>query len=302
MSTGIVFNIERFAIHDGPGIRTTVFLKGCPLTCAWCHSPESQALEPEFMPRPDRCLRCGACAAVCPHGGISLDGVPAEERPAACDRCGACAAACPSGARELAGRRYDVGEVLDLVERDRVFYDQSGGGVTFSGGEPLMQPAFLFELVHGCRQRHLHTALDTSGYGDTDWLQRIAALTDLILFDLKSVDDERHRQYTGVGNRLILDNLRALAGAGRSIVVRFPLVPGVNDDEAEVRALGCLVASLGLLRVDVLPYHRAGMAKYVRLKREYRLPDTRPPSREAQEAVARILGECGLTVKMGGSS
>jgi pyruvate formate lyase activating enzyme len=302
VTTGTILRIERFAIHDGPGIRTTVFLKGCPLTCAWCHSPESQSAEPEFMPLADRCVGCGACAAACPRDAIRLAGTPALSRPPECDLCGACAAACPSGAREIAGRRLSVEEALDLVEKDRIFYDQSGGGVTFSGGEPLMQPAFLLDAVARCRARGIRTAVDTSGHGDPAALRQLAARTDLFLFDLKIMDEDRHRALTGVGNLLIHDNLRALAAIHRAVIVRFPLVPGVNDREGDIAALGGFIASLGLPRVDVLPYHRAGLAKYHRLGREYRLAGTQPPSRMDQEAVARALAGFGLTVTVGGSS
>jgi len=299
---GMIFRVERFAIHDGPGIRTTVFLKGCPLACPWCHSPESQASSPEFMPLPDRCLRCGACVAACPHDGARPGETPAQARPADCELCGACARACPSGARELVGRLVSVEDVVDLIEQDRIFYDQSGGGVTFSGGEPLLQPAFLFDAARRCHERGIHTAVDTSGYGDPAALRRISTETDLFLFDLKLVDEARHQAVTGVSNRLILDNLRALAEEHRAITIRFPLVAGVNDDEENIRALGATVASLGLTRVDVLPYHRAGMAKYRRLNRQYLLADVLPPSAEDQGAVARMLGGFGLTVTLGGSS
>jgi pyruvate formate lyase activating enzyme len=302
VANGTIFRVERFAIHDGPGIRTTVFLKGCPLACAWCHSPESQSPAPEFMPRADRCVRCGACAAACPHDAIRFVDTPALARSAECDLCGSCAEACPSGARELVGRRVSVDDVLDLVEKDRIFYDQSRGGVTFSGGEPLMQAAFLLDAVARCRERGLHTAVDTSGYGDQAALLRIADHADLFLFDVKIVDEPRHLTFTGVDNRLILDNLRALAARHPAVVVRFPLVPGVNDDENNVAAVGRFVASLGLPRVDVLPYHRAGTAKYHRLNREYRLDDTRPPTREDQDAVTRTLEGFGLIVTRGGSS
>lgn len=300
--TGTIFRVERFAIHDGPGIRTTVFLKGCPLACTWCHSPESQAPSLEFMPLADRCLRCGACVAACPHDAIRPAETPAQARPADCELCGACARACPSGARELVGRRVSVEEVLDLVEKDRIFYDQSGGGVTFSGGEPLLQPGFVLDAVSRCHERGIHTAVDTSGYGDPAALLRIAAQTDLFLFDLKLIDDRRHQAFTGVSNRLVLDNLRALAEWHRAVTIRFPLVPGVNDDEDNIRALGAVIASLGLPRVDVLPYHRAGTAKYHRLRREYLLANVPPPSPQNQDTVARTLSGFGLTVTLGGSS
>jgi pyruvate formate lyase activating enzyme len=302
VATGSIFRVERFAIHDGPGIRTTVFFKGCPLACAWCHSPESQSLAPEFMPRADRCIRCAACVSACPHGAILVAETPALARPEACDLCGSCARACPSGARELVGREVGLGELTALIEQDRIFYEQSGGGVTFSGGEPLMQPAFLLDTVVSCRERGIHTAIDTSGFGDQASLLRIAEHADLFLFDVKIIDEARHEWFTGASNRVILDNLRALARRHPAVIVRFPLVPGVNDDDEEVASLGRLVASLGLNRVDVLPYHRAGTAKYHRLNRTYRLPDVRPPAPEAQERIARALERFGLTVMRGGSS
>jgi pyruvate formate lyase activating enzyme len=298
---GTVLRVERFAIHDGPGIRTTVFLKGCPLRCAWCHSPESQDMDPEFMPLADRCIRCGACTDACPHHvRPAADAVAVA--PIACTTCGTCASVCPSGARDLVGYRTTVPALLALLERDRIFYDESGGGVTFSGGEPLMQPDFLIEAVEACHDGGIHVAVDTCGLGDTATLLEVAQLTDLFLFDLKLMDEDRHRTYTGASNARILENLQRLASAHRHVVVRFPLVPGVNDDEGNVRAMGAFLASLRLTRVDVLPYHRAGLAKYHRLLRPYALPDTQPPAPEAVLRAARVLEGCGLIVRPGGVS
>ena len=302
LTEGTVLRLERFAIHDGPGIRTTVFLKGCPLRCDWCHSPESQGVDPEFMPLADRCVRCGACTDACPHHAVRPAAEATEAAPAECTTCGNCAAVCPSGARELVGYRTTVPALLALVERDRIFYDESGGGVTFSGGEPLMQPEFLTEAVEACRDSGMHVAVDTCGLGDTSALLEIARSTDLFLFDLKMMDEDRHRVYTGASNARILHNLERLAAAHRNIVVRFPLIPGVNDDDANVRAMGALLASLRLTRIDVLPYHRAGLAKYHRLHRPYALPDTQPPAPEAVVHAARLLEGCGLIVRPGGLS
>ena len=299
---GTVLRIERFAVHDGPGIRTTVFLKGCPLRCAWCHSPESQQLQPEFMPQPDRCIECGACTAACPFHAAPPAAADGPFAPPECTMCGACAAACPTDARQVAGRVMSADAVMAEIERDRVFYEESGGGVTFSGGEPFMQPAFLAQVVRACRAADLHVAIETCGQVDTRALLDLAPDTDLFLFDVKLMDEQRHLAHTGASNVRILRNLERLAAVHRNIRVRFPLIPGVNDDDENVRGVGALLASLGLTRIDVLPYHRAGLAKYARLERPYLLPETEPPAPDRQTHVVRLLESCGLIVHPGGAS
>ena len=302
VTRGRILRIERFAIHDGPGIRTTVFLKGCPLRCAWCHSPESQLLQPEFMPRPERCIRCLGCTIACPHHAVAPAADAGPMAPDACETCGACAQACPTGARELVGQTMSVDAVMADIERDRIFYDESDGGVTFSGGEPLMQPEFLADIVRACRASAIHVAVDTCGHADTDALLEVARDADLFLFDLKLMDEDRHRAFTGASNARILENLEQLSRVHPDILVRFPLIPGVNDDDDNVRAMGAYLASLRLTRIDVLPYHRAGMAKYERLQRPYLLPDTQPPTNDLLAHVVRLLEACGLIVRPGGSS
>jgi pyruvate formate lyase activating enzyme len=299
---GRVLRIERFAIHDGPGIRTTVFLKGCPLRCAWCHTPESQSLGLEFLPHGDRCLRCGTCTSICPQQGALVAASGGPIATDACDMCGKCTEACPTDAREMVGQPMSVGALLAEIERDRIFYDESGGGVTFSGGEPLMQPAFLLDMVHACRASGIHVAVDTCGLVDTEALLDAAHAVDLFLYDVKIMDEERHRAFTGASNVRILQNLERLVAVHDNILVRFPLVPGVNEDDENVLALGAFLASLRLTRVDVLPYHRAGIAKYDRLNKPYTLTATQPPSRELQDHVVRLLEGCGLIVRPGGIS
>lgn len=302
MLAGRIARVSRCATHDGPGIRTVVFFKGCPLRCAWCHSPETQALGPEILLLPDRCLRCGACVAACPHGAAALkaDGPAIDRRY--CRACGTCASACPSGAREITGASIPADALMRVIRRDVPFYDGSGGGVTFSGGEPLLQPTFLAALLERCRAERIDVAIETCGYASRRATLRAAAFAPLFLFDLKIVDDGRHRSMTGVSNRPVLANLRALAARRARITIRLPLVPGVTDDDENVRAVGTLAASLGIVRIDVLPYHRAGIAKYRRLDREYPLPQAPPAEAAAAEAAAGVLRRCGLDVTVGGTA
>lgn len=299
--SGIIFDIKKFSIHDGPGIRTTVFFKGCPLSCWWCHNPESQSLGREMTFRETRCIRCGACAAVCAQGAISAGGgVPSTDRER-CILCGDCVTACYAEAREIAGREMTVAQVMAEVERDVVFYDESGGGVTMSGGEPLFQPDFLLAVLRACKEREIHTALDTCGFAAWETLDSVREYVDLFLYDLKLMDDARHRAFTGVSNAPILYNLQALAAQGHDVILRVPIVPGINDDEENLRQIGAFAMTLpGLSRVDVLPYHRAAADKYERLNRVYRLPETRPPSDESMAEVAEILRGFDLQVKSGG--
>jgi len=296
--SGIVFRIDRFAVHDGPGIRTTVFLKGCPLRCWWCHSPESQGEAPEILIHPDRCERCGTCLTVCPNDALVEENGRFVPVAALCTTCGTCVEECPCGARALAGDRVTVAEVMDTVGRDVLFFDESGGGVTFSGGEPLMQPAFLAALLAACRAREIHTAVDTSGMAPWDAFAAVAADVRLFLFDVKIADDARHRMFTGGSNVQILENLRRLAGIHPHVRVRFPLIPGVTDDDENVAAIGDLVRSLGLPSIDVLPYHRAGLSKYARLGVEYRLPDVRPPAADAVAAIVGRFAAFGLDARV----
>jgi pyruvate formate lyase activating enzyme len=298
---GTIFDIKRFAIHDGPGVRTTVFFKGCPLGCWLCHNPESQSFEPELMIRDGRCTRCGDCVEACPQNVVSLNGANVQIDRYRCDLCGACADVCLPGAIEVVGREVTVAELMDELEKDVVYYDESAGGVTISGGEPFAQPEFLLELLQSCKARGFNTVVDTCGHVAPDLFRSLAEHVDHFLYDLKIIDDTRHREFTGVGVGLIHENLRWLAERNRAVVVRFPLLPGINDDEANIRAMGELLGSLEARpRVDILPYHRAGVDKYGRLGREPRLPDTRPPSEEAVAAVARQLGGFGLQVTVRG--
>jgi pyruvate formate lyase activating enzyme len=298
---GMVFDVKKFSIHDGPGIRTTVFLKGCPLSCWWCHNPESQIMEPQFVFWDKRCIRCGACVEVCPQDAVcaNADGVSTDVEKCVC--CGACVDVCYAEAREVVGREMTVPQVMTQIEQDIPFYDQSGGGVTFSGGEPLLQWRFLLALLQACREREIHVALDTCGFSPWRAVDTVREYVDLFLYDLKLVDDARHRRFTGVSNELILGNLQALSQHGHDIVLRVPVIPGVNDDDDSVRGIGAFAAALPRLeRLDLLPYHHVGVEKYKRLNRVYRLPEARPPSNGRMAELAQVLREFDLPVKIGG--
>ncbi len=278
----------RFALHDGPGIRTTVFFKGCPLRCSWCHNPESLAPQPQILFQGERCLACGQCATVCPHGAIVLVNGVLITRRDLCAQCGACTLVCPAEARVRMGAAWGVAAVMAEVLKDRPFYEQSGGGITFSGGEPLQQPRFLEELLRACRRQGLHTAVDTCGHAPRAVVKRLAPWSDLWLFDLKILDAKKHRHYTGRDNRLILANLRYLLQSGQRVRVRLPLIPGVNDTAQEIDAIGAfLAASAPPEALHVLPYHNAGVEKYHRLHQHYQLSGSQPP---AAAHIAEVVG------------
>jgi pyruvate formate lyase activating enzyme len=301
VTTGTIFDIKKFAIHDGPGVRTTVFFKGCPLGCWLCHNPESQAFEPELMLRDGRCDRCGDCIDVCEPIAISLNETAVHIDRARCDLCGNCVDVCLPEAIEIAGRQVTPEEVMREIEKDFVYYDESDGGVTFSGGEPLSQADFLVDLLALCKARGIRTAVDTCGYLAHDIFRMVAANVDLFLYDLKIIEDCRHTEFTGYSNQSIHENLRWLADNERPVIVRFPLLPGINDDEENVGALAILVSSLSnRYPVDVLPYHKAGVDKYARLDKEHRLPELDPPTEERIEQVVRQLKEYELQVTVRG--
>lgn len=300
MAHGLVFNIQRYSVHDGPGIRTTVFLKGCSLNCAWCHNPESIAPQRETVVLENRCIRCGECLRVCPVCEDPCDeGVPVPATN--CTRCGACVEVCPTTARQIIGTEMSSAEVLQVALRDRVFYEESGGGVTFSGGEPLLQPAFLVETLGACRSAGLHTAVDTCGMVSTEDLLAVAPLTDLFLYDLKLIDEAAHLRHTRGSNRQILANLRALGEVHSRIWLRVPLVPGVNDDRAALEASARFAAGVpGVCQVNVLPYHGNGVAKSFRLGRSVPQNGFQTPSSEKIAEAVAIFREQGLTAKAGG--
>ena len=292
---GIVFNIQRYSIDDGPGVRTTVFLKGCPLTCLWCSNPESQKYIPEVTYRYTSCKKCGTCITVCPEHAMTLDeeGVHIDRK--ACTNCGKCIEVCVHEALQMSGKKMTVDEVLKVVKRDADYYEASGGGVTASGGEILGQADFVAELFKRCRELGIHTCADTSGYGREEDMAKILEYSDLIYFDLKHMDAEEHIKMCGQSNELVLSNLALVVAKGVPVVIRVPLIPGYNDSEENLNALAKTVADLTKdAPVNILPYHRYGTNKYRMLDLKYPLEDVKEPTSEELEKVKGIIESYGL--------
>lgn len=276
---GLIFNIQRFTVNDGPGIRTTVFMKGCPLNCLWCHNPESQKMMKELIFVPTRCKACGACTRVCPTSVHAIDPIRKVEFEK-CILCGKCTQACVYKALEIVGSWKPVEEVIREVERDEAFYSASGGGITISGGEPALQPDFVSELCRLLKRRGLHVALDTSGYSGWDAFEKILHHVDLILFDIKHMDSHTHKKLTGVSNEPIIRNFTRMLAYGKQIIVRFPLIPGHNDEDDNLGKLAAFLSHHGIRRLDVIPYHTLGIPKYRHLGRTYTLDGLVVPPKE----------------------
>jgi len=297
--SGWVFDIQRYSLHDGPSLRTNVFFKGCPLGCAWCCNPESRAIGPQMACFENRCFACGDCLALCPREALHLVDGRLRWDPLACDRCGRCGEVCPSQTMQWLGRRISAGEVLAEVLRDSAFYAE-GGGVTLTGGEPLMQPEFAHAILRLARREVIHTALETCGHVPWAHFEQVLPDLDLVLYDLKHLDPERHRQGTGVGNALILDNARRLAKCGVAMVIRVSLIPGFNMDAENIRRTAQFALELGVDEVHLLPYHRLGRPKYQALGVSYPGEAIPLPQDEEVEAIAAIIRACGLRVILGG--
>jgi pyruvate formate lyase activating enzyme len=302
MSSTLVFDIKRYAINDGPGIRVTIFFKGCPLACRWCHNPESISPQVQKLYSRSRCIGCGACIKACPAQACRMTAAGITTEAASCQLCGKCAVSCPALASEMSGERKSVAELMQVIEKERPFFDQSGGGVTFSGGEPLLYPEFLIDILDRCGERQIHRTVDTSGLAKTGVLLEVAKRTDLFLYDLKLMDEARHRELTGVGNRLILDNLQALAETGAAIQIRIPLIKGVNDDTRNIEATAAFIAALAgdAKPVSLLPYHDVAGGKDQKLGQVRDQAGLAEPTAADLQRVVAAFAAKGLTATVGG--
>lgn len=298
--TCCIFDIQRFSVHDGPGIRTNVFLKGCQLRCRWCCNPESQSAYPELMFQPQSCIGCGNCVAACTTGAAEQrDGAILFHRER-CIGCGACVDGCYADARYVKGTDMSADEVMEEILKDRSFYEESGGGVTFSGGEPLLHAEFVREVMKACKERNIHTAVETCGHAAWESIRKVAAYTDLFLYDIKHMDSGRHRAFTGQGNELIQENIRRLSQLGGSIIIRVPVIPTFNMDTESLAAIIQFAEEIGVRHVNFLPYHRYASGKYALLGRAYWHPGVEKAEVEEVAALARQVTSEKVAITIGG--
>lgn len=298
---GIIFNIQRFSIHDGPGIRTIVFLKGCPLRCEWCSNPESQDPKPALLFSEKKCISCGTCEQACPIQAISFKGSPYPSIDRSiCDNCGKCVEACCTGALYFEGRSETVEHVLAEVIKDQAFYENSGGGLTLSGGEVLAQPTFAHALLAAAQDMGLHTAIETTGFAQPDVLLKVVSKVDLVLYDFKHYDPVRHLEKTGVDNAQILENLKMLCDLGQPLVVRIPVIPGFNDSLEDAREFGRILSAFKVEEINLLPFHQMGEHKYDLLGKDYLYHGVKSIREESLAEYRQIMADFDLDVKIGG--
>jgi len=303
MTHGMVFDIQNYSLHDGPGIRTLVFLKGCPLSCLWCQNPESQRHQPEIMLYIEKCTGCGLCVPACPHQAIRVFDGKSHTRRNLCQGCGKCAEACPNEARILVGRTMSAEEVFQEVKKDEIFYKKSGGGVTLSGGEPLAQAEFSADILRLCKRAGLHTAIETSGMAKWETFKQVLEYVDLVLYDLKHMNSSSHQKCTGVPNGLILENVKRIRlEYAIPVIARVPIIPGFNADPQNIEATArFILTELGShTRVHILAYHRLGETKFSRLEKEGQGISITPPTAEEMPDIKKIMESFGLNVSIGG--
>jgi len=294
--SGLVFDLQRYSIHDGPGIRTTVFMKGCPLRCLWCHNPEGQKPTPEIAYIESKCIGALKCLEVCPVGALTAEKGKIRIDRRICTNCGDCSEVCPSQALRLVGKRRTVTEVFLEVSRDSPFYRRSNGGVTLSGGEPLMQKTFARALFKKCLEHGIHTTLDTCGYAEWSDMKEVLEYTNLVLYDIKIMESENHKKYTGVPNDLILENAKRIACIGLPMIVTVPVIPSLNDDEENIKAVAGFARKYGIKQIRLLPYHKLGRSKYRMLGRKYVLGNISPPKEYQICNLRKIIEQCDIAL------
>jgi pyruvate formate lyase activating enzyme len=299
---GIIFDIQRYSIHDGPGIRTVVFLKGCPLRCLWCCNPESQLTNPQLSFIQSKCIGCLECIKICPNKAIRFDkekGFLIDYK--LCDMCGRCSDVCYPGARVIIGKKMSVDEVIAEVIKDKSFYNRSNGGVTLSGGEVLLQWGFAKEILKKCKELNINTAIETCGYCKWEYFTEVLEYVDLVLYDLKHLDSAEHKRLTGVDNQLILENAAKVVKKVKEMIIRVPLIPSLNDSKDNIMMLVDFVSTLEKVKeIDLLPYHQLGVSKYNQIGQTYKLNEINPPSKEKINDIKRYIENRGFLVKVGG--
>lgn len=303
METQLVTDIQKYSIHDGEGIRTTIFFKGCPLSCIWCHNPETQDYRKQFMWNREKCTECGECAGACPSGAVSMDGQKPVTDAEKCSICHTCEEYCLPNAREFAGREYTVEDLVKEAVKDQPFYEQSHGGVTLSGGEVLARDMdFVERLMGELAERGIRVNVDTCGYVPWENIQRVLPYTDTFLYDIKVMDSDLHREMTGAGNEEILDNLIKLSESGAAVWIRIPVVGGVNDTDRNMKETLEFLSAHSIMPVwiHLLPYHNTGSGKYPRLGQEYQGRDFTTPSKERMRELADMCKKQGFQTEIGG--
>jgi pyruvate formate lyase activating enzyme len=297
---GLIFDIKRFAVHDGPGIRTTIFFKGCPLSCWWCHNPEGILKKQEIIYYDYKCINCGKCIDICSQNAIKKNNTTPARNHVLCKSCGKCVKICPTASQQLVGKQYSTEEIINEIKKDLIYFESSSGGVTFSGGEPLMQPIFLRDVLKQCKNKGIHTALDTSGYASKYILNSIINYVDLFLYDMKIINNNQHEKYTGMSNEIILKNLKTLESNKKNVILRFTVVKGITDTRENINNVLNLVSSLKkIYKIDLLTFHNV-KEKYFRLGKEYKLNNIQSPTNDEINNIKDQFVQRGFNVKIGG--
>lgn len=296
---GVIFNIQKFSLHDGPGIRSIVFFKGCPMSCLWCSNPESQKVSPQIMFNKNLCIKCGKCSLQCDNSAINMNSQYRidEEK---CKVCGKCVESCPTGALVIEGKSCSVDDIIGELKKDSVHYRRSNGGITLSGGEALLQPDFAAELLKKCKAYGWHTAIETAMHVNSEAITKVIPYIDLVMVDIKSVDSRIHKKFTGVGNELILKNIKLADKIAENIIVRIPVIEGFNSDNKSIKDIAEFAKTLKKVkRIDLLPYHNYGEGKYESIGRDYLLKGLKSPSEEKMNTLKKIIEDMGLTCTIG---